>query len=133
MKNFKHLPFLSILCSLVLFTNCGESVSYKENMHDEIIKEINASQIPAVVMGKIHKNGNMDFFSFGPSRWDRNDTINENNIFEIASMTKALGSVAALQLVEQGKITLDEPLDVHLPDMASIKICLLYTSPSPRD
>tara|TARA_B110000211_G_scaffold190239_1_gene216703 strand:- start:1425 stop:1529 length:105 start_codon:yes stop_codon:yes gene_type:complete len=24
MKNFKQLLFLSILCSLVLFTNCGE-------------------------------------------------------------------------------------------------------------
>jgi len=24
MKNFKHLLLLSILCSLVLFTNCGE-------------------------------------------------------------------------------------------------------------
>ena len=27
MKNFKHLPFLSILCSLVLFINCGDNVS----------------------------------------------------------------------------------------------------------
>ena len=25
MRNFKHLLFLSILCSLVLFTNCGDS------------------------------------------------------------------------------------------------------------
>ena len=24
MKNFKHLPFLSIFCSLVLFSNCGD-------------------------------------------------------------------------------------------------------------
>ena len=47
-------------------------------------------------MGKINKDGSMDFFSNGPSRWDRNDTINEKNIFSIASMTKALGSVAAL-------------------------------------
>ena len=37
-------------------------------------------------------------------------------------MTKALGSVAALQLVEQGKITLDEPLDDYLPKMSSMKI-----------
>ena len=37
-------------------------------------------------------------------------------------MTKALGSVAALQLVEQGKITLDEPLDDYLPEMSSRKI-----------
>ena len=27
MKNFKHLPFLSILCSLVLFINCGDNES----------------------------------------------------------------------------------------------------------
>ena len=27
MKNFKHLPFLSILCSLVLFNNCGDDDS----------------------------------------------------------------------------------------------------------
>ena len=27
MKNFKHLPFLSILCSLVLFSNCGDDES----------------------------------------------------------------------------------------------------------
>ena len=73
-------------------------------------------------MGKVDKNGKMQFFSNGPSRWDRNDTINEKNIFRIASMTKALGSVAALQLVERGKITLDEPLDKHLPEMSSIKI-----------
>ena len=71
---------------------------------------------------KINKNGKMKFYSNGPSRWDRNDTINENNIFRIASMTKALGSVAALQLVERGEITLDEPLDDYLPKMSSIKI-----------
>ena len=27
MKYFKHLPFLSILCSLVLFSNCGDNES----------------------------------------------------------------------------------------------------------
>ena len=69
-------------------------------------------------MGKINKNGEMTFYSKGPSRWERNDTINEKNIFRIASMTKALGSVAALQLVEQGKITLDESLDELLPEMS---------------
>ena len=37
-------------------------------------------------------------------------------------MTKAIGSVAALQLVEQGKNNIDEPLDKYLPEMASIKI-----------
>jgi len=97
-------------------------ISCQNNFEKDVLNIVKSTEIPAVVMGKINKDGSMDFFSNGPSRWDRNDTINEKNIFSIASMTKALGSVAALQLVEQGKITLDEPLDEYLPNMSSIKI-----------
>ena len=97
-------------------------ISCQNNFEKDILNIVKSTEIPAVVIGKINKDGSMDFFSNGPSRWDRNDTINEKNIFSIASMTKALGSVAALQLVEQGKITLDEPLDEYLPNMSSIKI-----------
>ena len=109
----KRWTFLIIL---ILIVCCEENIQLK------VQTEINKTQIPAVVMGKVTKDGKMQFYSKGPSRWDRSDTINENNIFRIASMTKALGSVAALQLVEQGKITLDEPLDEYLPEMSSIKI-----------
>ena len=97
-------------------------ISCQNNFEKDVLNKVKSTEIPAVVMGKINKDGSMDFFSNGPSRWDRNDTINEKNIFSIASMTKALGSVAALQLVEQGKITLDEPLDEYLPNMSSRKI-----------
>ena len=97
-------------------------ISCQNNFEKDVLNIVKSTEIPAVVMGKINKDGSMDFFSNGPSRWDRNDTIKEKNIFSIASMTKALGSVAALQLVEQGKITLDEPLDEYLPNMSSIKI-----------
>ena len=37
-------------------------------------------------------------------------------------MTKSIAVVAALQLVEQNKISLDEPLDDILPEMSSIRI-----------
>jgi methyl acetate hydrolase len=40
----------------------------------------------------------------------------------IASMTKAVTSVAALQLVEQGRLSLDEPLSNHLPEVGSIQV-----------
>src|SRR5262249_41931459 len=39
------------------------------------------------------------------------------SIFQIASMTKAVTTVAVLQLVEQGKVTLEEPLPKHLPKL----------------
>jgi CubicO group peptidase (beta-lactamase class C family) len=108
------------LLILILIISCQSN--NKNEFENKVMSEIKKTDIPAVVMGKIHKSGQMDFYSFGPSRYDRNDTISKKNIFRIASMTKAIASVAALQLVERGKITLDEPLDKFLPEMTSIPI-----------
>jgi len=40
----------------------------------------------------------------------------------IASMTKAITSVAAMQLVEQGQISLDEPLRNHVPEVGEVQV-----------
>jgi CubicO group peptidase (beta-lactamase class C family) len=48
--------------------------------------------------------------------------ITPDTIFWIASMTKPITSVAALQLVEQGKLSLDEPIGNLLPDLANPQI-----------
>ncbi len=42
-----------------------------------------------------------------------------DSVFWIASMTKALTTVAALQLVEQGKLSLNQPIGEILPDLAT--------------
>jgi CubicO group peptidase (beta-lactamase class C family) len=80
------------------------------------------SNLPAAIMGYSNTEGKMDWYAFGPSIWGGKDTINENNIFRIYSMTKAIASVAALQLVEKGLIGLDDPLDKLMPEMTSIPI-----------
>lgn len=45
-----------------------------------------------------------------------------DSIFAIASMTKAVTTVAALQLVEQGKVSLDEPVSRLLPKLANLQV-----------
>jgi len=45
-----------------------------------------------------------------------------DSIFRIASMTKAITSVAALQLVEQKKLQLETPVSQHLPEFRSPQI-----------
>ena len=42
-----------------------------------------------------------------------------DTVFWIASMTKALTSVAAMQQVEQGKLDLDEPIGQRIPELAN--------------
>jgi methyl acetate hydrolase len=48
--------------------------------------------------------------------------VNADSIFAIASMTKAITTVAALQLVEQGKVKLDEPVSQHLPQLGKLEV-----------
>src|SRR3954464_5550385 len=43
-------------------------------------------------------------------------------LFRIASMTKAITSVALMQLVEQGRLGLDDPAEKYLPELAGLKI-----------
>jgi len=54
--------------------------------------------------------------------------VTQDSIFAIASMTKAITSAAALQLVDQGKLKLDEPLSNHIPEFAKLQVLDGYES-----
>lgn len=45
-----------------------------------------------------------------------------DTVFMLASMTKTIASVAAMQLVERGKLTLDWPLDLVMPELAGLMV-----------
>jgi CubicO group peptidase (beta-lactamase class C family) len=48
--------------------------------------------------------------------------VRVDSIFRIASMTKPVTTVAALQLVDQGKVDLSEPVAKHLPQLANLEV-----------
>jgi CubicO group peptidase (beta-lactamase class C family) len=50
------------------------------------------------------------------------ELIGENDMFRLASMTKAVTSVAAMILIEQGKIGLDDPVSRFLPEFAKLRV-----------
>ena len=104
--------FLLIILSLL---SCADGIDMQ--------KEFEKTDIPAAVMGKVLKNGTMKFYSFGNEKWD-DDTkkADENTVFDIASMTKAITSVAILQLVESGKISLDDSVSKYIPEIRDLKI-----------
>src|ERR1700751_1732433 len=59
--------------------------------------------------------------------------MTHDSVFRIASMTKAVTSVAALQLVEQGKLQLDEPIGNVLPELAAAQVLEGFDAPgAPR-
>lgn len=48
--------------------------------------------------------------------------IKETSVFELFSCTKLVGVIAALQLVEQGKIGVHDPASKFLPELKDLKI-----------
>lgn len=115
----KNIIFFTLVT--IFFLGCKKNNSEST---DSILKKYNdASSIPAAVIGSIDSNGKTTWHHFGPSNWEDSTTVvSENNIFRIYSMTKAITSVAVLQLVEKGLIELDDPLNELMPEMVSIPI-----------
>jgi CubicO group peptidase (beta-lactamase class C family) len=86
---------------------------------DSIMTE---SDLPGLVAIAINKNGEKREYTYGNAIWGEESPIKSNNIFRIASMTKLVTSIAALQLVELDSIELDEDLSSLMPEMAAIPI-----------
>jgi len=60
--------------------------------------------------------------AFGKRDLSKDDAMTADSVFWIASMTKAITTAAGMQLVEQGKLSLDEPIGKILPDLASPQV-----------
>ena len=48
--------------------------------------------------------------------------ISDKTIFRLSSLTKAITSVVAMELVQDGKIKLDDPLSKYIPAFANVKV-----------
>src|SRR5581483_6636969 len=53
---------------------------------------------------------------------DSAEPMTADTVFWVASMTKAIASVAALQQVERGRLSLDEELSGLLPDLKDLEV-----------
>jgi CubicO group peptidase (beta-lactamase class C family) len=84
--------------------------------------EMKSSDLPAVVAMAINNKGQKVTYTYGKAVWTESSAVTADHIFQIASMTKLLTSIAAMQLVEQGLISLDDELSPLLPEMAKIPI-----------
>jgi methyl acetate hydrolase len=77
-----------------------------------------AKELPGVVAMAATDDGVLYEGAFGLRHLADGPAMTRDTVFRIASMTKAVTSVAAMQLVEQGKAQLDQPVGNVLPELA---------------
>jgi CubicO group peptidase (beta-lactamase class C family) len=90
---------------------------------DQLLRQMaDAKQIPGVVVMAATGKDVIYQGAFGKRDLSQDVAMTPDSVFWIASMTKAITASAGMQLVEQGKLSLDEPIDKVLPDLAAPQV-----------
>ena len=90
---------------------------------DRVLREAaDAAKVPGVVAMAASREGPIYQAAFGKRALPSGPAMTVDTVFWIASMTKAITSTAAMQLVERGKLELDRPIRELLPELAAAKV-----------
>src|SRR5947209_7294800 len=90
---------------------------------DQVLrKAADSSDVPGVVAMAATTDGPVYEGAFGKRVLPSGAPMTVDSVFWIASMTKAITSTAAMQLVEDGKLSLDSPIKDVLPELTSPQV-----------
>ena len=90
---------------------------------DKMLKQSIDSGWIAGAVGFIARDGKIVYDkSFGISNVETKMLMHTDDIFRIASQTKAITSVAVMMLFEEGKFLLDDPISKYIPEFANPRV-----------
>ena len=90
---------------------------------DQVLERaVDAGVAPGVIALAANDNGVIYEGAFGKREVGKDAAMTLDSVAWIASMTKAVTSAAAMQLVEQGRLGLDEPLGQRVSEFASVQV-----------
>jgi CubicO group peptidase (beta-lactamase class C family) len=100
----------------------GDPMQGKAQIDQVLRQKSDAKEIPGVVAMAADSKEVVYQGAYGKRDLSKDDAMTADSVFWIASMTKAITAAAAMQLVEQGKLTLESPIGKLLPDLASPQV-----------
>jgi CubicO group peptidase (beta-lactamase class C family) len=82
---------------------------------------VERGEVPGLVT-LLSVDGEVHVAALGSTTLSGNNPVRRDTIFRISSMTKSVTAVAALMLVEDSKLRLDDPVDALLPELADRRV-----------
>ncbi|MEJ0074856.1 MAG: serine hydrolase domain-containing protein [Alphaproteobacteria bacterium] len=110
----------------------AEDVGMSSERLGEIARVINADieqgRLPGAVIAVARRGKLVYYEAFGFRDKAAGVAMTKDTIFNIASMTKPMVALAALQLQERGKLLVDDPLSKYFPQFAKMEVAELNES-----
>lgn len=104
----------------------GLSQNRLRKMSDAFKREIDKGTTPGVTM-LVARRGAIGYFeAFGRQSPADDAAMTTDTIFRIFSMTKPIVSIGLMQLVEDGELLLDDPLEKFIPEFANQSVAVVH-------
>ncbi len=100
----------------------GFSAAGVAALNAEMHALVDQQKLAGVVTLLARKGKVVNFDAYGRQDASGSAPMNTDSIFRIASMTKPICGVAMMQLWEQGRWKLDDPVSRHIPEFAGLKV-----------
>ena len=85
-----------------------------------------AARVPGLAVGIVDGGAVVYSRGFGVRDLGGGAPIDTDTLFHVASISKTFTTAAVMQLVERDKLTLDDPVDRHLPEFAGSGILVRH-------
>jgi methyl acetate hydrolase len=100
---------------------------------DDVLEHaVEVGDVPNVVAIAADRGGLIYYGAVGPRTVGDDVPISAGSRIQIASMTKMVATVAALQQVERDNLALDVPVDHYLPEFADVGVLVDFEGNFPR-
>ncbi|APR85180.1 Beta-lactamase class C and other penicillin binding protein [Minicystis rosea] len=99
----------------------GLSTTRLARMHDVMSRHVERGSIPGLVT-LISRRGEVHVDVIGEKTITTHEPMRRDTLFRVASLTKPVTAVAAMILVEECKLRLDEPVQRFLPELADRRV-----------
>ena len=124
---FVRIPVLVAAMTLAAATYAQQPIPSRASgpaaAIDKVLSDAVArGDIPGVVAMVTDRRGIVYQGAFGVADAGTGRPMTIDTVFRIASMTKPVTSLAVMQLVEQGKLNLDDRAEKYLPQLADLKV-----------
>ncbi len=119
----KYTAVAFVIATLVAgFIGAANAQPSIARIDDALRAAVEHGDVPGVVALVANHEGVLYRGAFGVADVTSKRPMAVDSMFRIASMTKAVTSLALMQLVEQGKLGLEDPVDKYLPEMKQLPV-----------
>ncbi len=95
-----------------------------ERVSDYLRGEVSAGRIPGAILLIQQRGKPVVYAKFGMRNARMRQPMTDDTIFRLYSMSKPITSVAAMMLVDDGKLALDDPVAKYIPAFADVKVAV---------